>query len=208
MKRFSGAFLIWFLGLAICATIVSLAFGHADMPVASYVSRFSKHFADLGEGLGSALILSLETMTALALVIARLMRGRISPFGKVLLLACVTSICAYGINSAVLKVLFGVPNPGQVLEGARHTFHLWSGSRSSSFPSGHMMLAGAFAGVFMRLYPRSIWLLASLLLIAAILLIVGDWHFLSDVVAGAFLGVSGGLLAGEAWIAHTGRQMR
>jgi membrane-associated phospholipid phosphatase len=92
-----------------------------------------------------------------------------------------------------------------VLHGAPHALNLWKGSAMSSFPSGHMMLSGAFAGVFMRLYRASIRPLAALLLIAAVLLVVGDWHFLSDVVAGSFLGLSAGALAGEAWSARLGR---
>jgi len=66
-----------------------------------------------------------------------------------------------------------------------------------------MVLAGAFAGVFMRLYRSSILPLAALLLIAAVLLIVGDWHFVSDVIVGTFVGVSVGLLAGEVWLIHS-----
>jgi uncharacterized membrane protein YoaK (UPF0700 family) len=66
-----------------------------------------------------------------------------------------------------------------------------------------MVLAGAFAGVFMRLYRTSILPLSALLLIAAVLLIAGNWHFVSDVIAGAFVGVSAGLLAGEVWLAHS-----
>jgi uncharacterized membrane protein YoaK (UPF0700 family) len=68
-----------------------------------------------------------------------------------------------------------------------------------------MVLAGAFAGVFMRLYKSSIWPLSALLLLAAVLLLVGDWHFLSDIIAGAYLGISAGILGGEGWAAHTAR---
>jgi hypothetical protein len=68
-----------------------------------------------------------------------------------------------------------------------------------------MVLAGAFAGVFMRLHKASIRLFSALLLIAAGLLLVGDWHFLSDIIAGAFLGTSAGILAAEGWAAHSAR---
>jgi hypothetical protein len=37
-------------------------------------------------------------------------------------------------------------------------------------------------------------------------LLVGDWHFLSDIIAGAFLGTSAGILAGEGWAAHSARK--
>lgn len=66
-----------------------------------------------------------------------------------------------------------------------------------------MVLVGAIAGVFMRLYRTSVLPLSALLLIGAALLIAGDWHFVSDVIAGTFLGVSAGLLAGEVWLVHS-----
>jgi hypothetical protein len=71
-----------------------------------------------------------------------------------------------------------------------------------------MVLAGAFAGGFIRLYRKSILLFSGLLLVGAALLIVGDWHFISDVIAGTFAGVSAGLLAGEVWLVHLSRLLR
>jgi membrane-associated phospholipid phosphatase len=114
-------------------------------------------------------------------------------------------MCAYVVNDHILKVFFGVPNPADVMQGAAHHFNFWMGSESSSFPSGHMVLAAAFAGFFMRRYQASIWLFSALLLIAAGLLLVGGWHFLSDIIAGAFLGTSAGILAGEGWAVHAAR---
>lgn len=114
-----------------------------------------------------------------------------------------SDLYAYAINDGTLKLLFGLPNPAAVLLGTQHAFNLLKGSSNSSFPSGHMVLAGAFAGVFMRLYRSSILPLSLLLLIAAALLIVGDWHFVSDVIAGTFGGISAGLLAGELWLVHS-----
>jgi membrane-associated phospholipid phosphatase len=156
----------------------------------------------LGEGIGSAFILAVETITVMGLVLVRITYGKIPSLGEALAVACLTSICSYGIDDNVLKLFFGVPNPFDVLHGAEHAFNFWKGSPDSSFPSGHMVLAAAFAGVFMRLYRASIWPLSILLLVAAGLLIVGDWHFLSDVIAGAFAGISAGLLAGELWTVH------
>jgi membrane-associated phospholipid phosphatase len=159
----------------------------------------------LNTAFGSRLILSAESAVILFTVLARLVRGRISVFAERLAIACLVSMCAYVVNDHVLKVFFGVLDPADVVHGGEHTFNLWMGSEGSSFPSGHMVLAGAFAGFFMRLYKASIWLFSALLLIAASLLLVGDWHFLSDIVAGAFLGTSAGILAGEGWAAHSAR---
>ena len=206
MNRFSVAIRIWLLSLAVCSVAVVLSFLWFDTTIAAYCAQFSHHLRGLGEGLGSAIILALETLTVIALVLARLIRGKLSPSAEALAMACLASICAYGIDSSVLKLYFGVPTPDTMLLGVGHSFNFWSGSPRSSFPSGHMVLAGAFAGVFMRLYRFSIVPLSIFLLFGAILLIVGDWHFLSDVIAGAFLGISAGLLAGELWKVHSRRE--
>jgi membrane-associated phospholipid phosphatase len=175
------------------------------VPAALYFWNVGHLRSPLNVAFGSAVILFAESAVILFTVLARLVRGHISVFGETLAIACLVSMCAYVVNDHVLKVFFGVPNPADVVHGARHSFNFWMGSDNSSFPSGHMVLAGAFAGVFMRLNKASIRLFSALLLIAAGLLLVGDWHFLSDIIAGAFLGTSAGILAGEGWAAHLAR---
>ena len=194
---------MWFLSLLICTLAVAATFVYFDVPIARRVNGILGLAESLGKGFASAVLLSIEAAAALVLVFIRITRGHLSRFGEATALACLTSICAYAINDGALKLFFGVPNPAAVLHGTRHAFDLLTGSSNSSFPSGHMVLAGAFAGVFMRLYRASILPFSALLLIAAVLLIAGDWHFVSDVIAGTFLGVSAGLLAGEVWLAHS-----
>ena len=203
MKRFTVFVQIWLLLFVVCAAVVALSFTHIDMPIALHFWRVGRFLSPLNAAFGAAVILSLESAVALGLILARVVRGHISRFAEALAIACLASICTYGVNSEVLKPFFGVPIPAEVMEGARHTFNFLMGSGNSSFPSGHMMLAGAFAGVFMRLRRASVWPLSALLVLAAGLLVVGGWHFLSDVIAGTFVGVSAGILAGEAWTVHS-----
>lgn len=202
MKRFSLVLRIWSASLLACAALAAFSFVELDVPVAHRVWRFGHHLSPLGASLGATVILTVEAAVVLGLIVARLTRGHISRFAEAVGVACLASICAYGINDQVLKPVFGVRTPAEVIAGARHTFHFAMGVTYSSFPSGHMVLAGAFAGVFMRLYRTSVRPLSGLLLLAAALLVAGDWHFISDVIAGAFLGVSAGMLAGELWVVH------
>jgi len=205
LNHFSVVIRIWFVSLVVCAAIVAFSFLRMDVPAALYFWNVDHLRSPLNMAFGSTVILTAEAAVILFTVLARLLRGQISVFGETLAIACLVSMCAYVVNDHVLKVFFGVPNLADVVHGAGHSFNFWMGSDNSSFPSGHMVLAGAFGGFFMRLYKASIRIFAALLLIAAGLLLVGDWHFLSDIIAGAFLGVSAGILAGEGWAAHTAR---
>lgn len=204
MNRFPVFLRIWLLSLAVCAAVVAFSFAQIDVPLALHLWTAGRLLSALNTAFGAAVLLTLESAVTLGLILARVVRGHLSRFGEALAIACLASICAYGVNSEVLKPFFGVATPAQLMKGARHTFNLLMGSAESSFPSGHMVLAGAFAGVLMRLYRSSIRPLAGLLALAAGLLIVGDWHFLSDIIAGTFVGVSAGILAGEAWLVHSG----
>lgn len=205
LNRFAVVIWIWSVSLAACAAIVAFTFLRMDVPTAQYFWNVGHLRSPLNVAFGSAVVLSAQSAVILFMVLVRLVRGHISVFGETLAIACLVSMCAYVVNDHVLKVFFGVPNPADVMHGAGHSFNLWMGSMNASFPSGHMVLAGAFAGVFMRLYKASIPLFSALLLVAAGLLVVGDWHFLSDIIAGAFLGTSAGILAGEGWAAHSAR---
>jgi membrane-associated phospholipid phosphatase len=204
-RRFAVVIGIWALALAACAAVVAVSILRWDVPIALHFWNAARRLNPLGQAFGATVLLSAESAAILFIVVGRLVRGRVSAFEETLALACLASMCAYVFNDHVLKVLFGVPSPRDLIHGAGHSFNFLLGSDSSSFPSGHMALAGAFAGVFMRLYRASIWPLAALLLLAAVLLLVGDWHFLSDIIAGAFLGTSAGILAGEGWAAHAAR---
>lgn len=197
---------LWSASFAVCAAVVIVSFFHFDLPIASYSSGlFHKQMA-FGQELTSAILLSLEAVVLIILVLVRLTRGKLPSSAEVLAIACVASLCAYSIDSNVLKSFFGVPRPDDVLlGGVPHVFHFWNGAPENSFPSGHMVIVSAFAGAFMRFYRNSIWPLSIFLIVVAVLLVAGGWHFLSDVIAGTFVGVSAGLLAGELWILHSSR---
>lgn len=197
MKRLSRLVLGWVLTAGATGALVTFLFARVDVPVAHHFWKVGRFLSPLGTAFGSVVILSAESAIILGVGFMRLVRGHVSRFAATLATACLTSVATYVLNDAVLKVLCGVPNIADVMHGTRHGFNIWMGSDMSSFPSGHMVLAGAFAGVFMRLYGNSVWPLSALLMLAGGLLVSGDWHFSSDVVAGTFFGLSAGLLAGE-----------
>ncbi len=91
----------------------------------------------------------------------------------------------------IFKLVFGRINTRFWLEhkvsDSFHWFH--GGGDYSGFPSGHMTVFSAFFAAVWLFYPRYRSLSVGLALVLAVALIVTDYHFLSDVIAGAYLGL-------------------
>jgi membrane-associated phospholipid phosphatase len=69
-------------------------------------------------------------------------------------------------------------------------FHWFSGlERFSGFPSGHMAVFTALIAVLWRLQPRFRPTYLVVLMLLAMALIATNYHFFSDVIAGAYLGL-------------------
>ena len=83
-------------------------------------------------------------------------------------------------------------NPSLIRDGAYgfHPFH--GGAGWSSFPSGHTAAIAAVVGVLWWWVPcyRPLW--ALLVLLTALGLLLGNFHFLGDIVAGGYLGFAVG----------------
>jgi membrane-associated phospholipid phosphatase len=174
-----------------------------DMPIARYFLGGSGHVAGLAGLLGSPELVAGEASLMAILAIIRIMRGTLPDYAKALFVACVASLSAFTINDFTLKVVFGRYNPHVFFQAAPlSVFNFLHGDHTSAFPSGHMVMATAFAAVLIRTYFRTLPLFAGLLCLGAYLLLLGDWHFLSDVIAGTFVGGTIGLVAGELWCEH------
>jgi membrane-associated phospholipid phosphatase len=194
----------WWTALLAVAIAIPVCIRWVDYPVASKFLHLSKQLGTVGKIFGGRTIVAGEFSIIAGLTLARIKIGSLPEMAKILLVACSTSVMAYTLNDFVLKIVFGRQSPAAYYESHQAgIFHLFRGDDLSSFPSGHMTLAAAFLGVFFRLYSRA--RVASLLLaiLGSIVLIVGDWHFISDVIAGTFLGFTTGLIVGELWIMHT-----
>lgn len=90
------------------------------------------------------------------------------------------------------KQLFGRATPRFWLDHPDvYGFHwLHGGNAYGSFPSGHMAVFTAMILPLWRFYPRYRPLYVSFLLLLASAMIITDYHFLSDVLAGAYLGLA------------------
>lgn len=194
------AFPVWLIGFFLTVAASTLSFIWIDVPVAHHFADNADRFGIIAAGLSGMVLLAVESAVVVGFLLLRILRGELSPLAKAVTVSSIASICAYLLNEVLLKFLFGVPSPPEMLfQNAGHAIHFLSGDVQDGFPSGHMMLAGAFAGAFIRAYPRMTGWLFSLLALGALILVWGDWHFVSDVIAGTFLGVTVGLV-----VAHPG----
>ena len=172
-------------------------------PIAQYFLGLSAHIAAMSGPLGSSELVTVDALLMAALAIIRIVRGSLPDYSKAVFVACGASLLAFILNDYTLKIIFGRYNPHVFFTiQPDRLFNFMHGNQTSAFPSGHMVMATAFAAVLVRAYFRTWPLFAGLLGLAAILLVLGDWHFLSDVIAGIFVGGTVGLMAGELWCEH------
>ena len=198
----------WLLGIASCAVLTGLAYALADRPIALLAH------ADLH---GFALFVWLtylpEPLIPLASVVligfaAAVALGRTpGPLGAVLVRCSVSLLVATALKDQ-LKYAFGRTwpetwtngNPSFIGNGVFGFVPFHGGAGWSSFPSGHMTAICAVVSVLWLAWPRFRWLYP----IPAALVVVGllgaDFHWLSDTIAGAYLGTAAGVttaLAGK-----------
>jgi membrane-associated phospholipid phosphatase len=177
-------------------TLVALGYFFVDRPVAFYVHR--QQFADL-----HALkwltypppVLQAWAPAGLAALLVRRAWGPFSRWERVLLAACVSMIMADQFRQS-LAYVFGrywpetwiQDNPSLIRDGAYgfHPFH--SGSAFDSFPSGHATRTLGLAAVVWIAYARWRWACVLASVAEAVALLGLNYHFVSDVIAGGFVG--------------------
>jgi len=105
-------------------------------------------------------------------------------------IALLASVC---LVEFLFKPMFCRAVPMQYLWDHVYGFH-WLQWCDGSFPSGHADQAAAILTVAWVYYPRWRWLYLLAMAGLAFALMAGEWHFLSDVIAGGFVG------AFSAWL--------
>jgi membrane-associated phospholipid phosphatase len=121
------------------------------------------------------------------------------------------SLALGAMAKAELKFAFGRTwpetwtrnNPSLIRDHVYGFFPFHGGPGYASFPSGHTTVVCAVMTVFWICYPRFRPLYALAMAAVAIGLVGANFHFLSDVIAGAFLGVSVGWISVALWESGT-----
>ncbi|MEJ2378526.1 MAG: phosphatase PAP2 family protein [Pseudolabrys sp.] len=115
---------------------------------------------------------------------------------------CSVSVAMGQVIKNQLKFVFGrtwpdtwIGNNPSFIHDHVYGFNLFHGGGYASFPSGHMIATCALIAVLWIRYPQLKPLYALTALAVAVDLVGANFHFLSDVIAGAFVGATTGWLA-------------
>ena len=172
-------------------TIVSIKYLDVEISIGimhfiqsiNFLKRFTEHIPDL---LFQFVVLA--TVLMWTVYFYKLHRKKFDTETKFLQLAATVLPVAY-LAKTLLKFVFGRTFPRDWLLHNQQLAFQWFKHWSSSFPSGHMVVFAAFGAAILIYYPKYRKpVLISLILLGAAL--VGtDYHFLSDVIAGAYLGI-------------------
>lgn len=184
--------------LLIAFVLCVFSFFFLDKPIAIFMSHFN-HFGDhlLGNSdftgaLTTAvyyLIVALMAWYAFERIIIKKKNKRIQCIGLISL----TFPVAFFIKTN-LQILFGRMPPrylddNHLLFLRKEDLYGFHPFQMGSFPSGHMTIFTAALTMLCYFYPRRKPLVITLLLILALLLLYYNYHFLSDIIAGTYLGV-------------------
>jgi membrane-associated phospholipid phosphatase len=201
-------FVAWFASLLTIVLIALISVQLLDRPIALWVHDIFGSPRKVGE-LASSPIFSIPLILAVAFVILGLlaiMGRRFSKLGATVLLCNISMLAADAIKNQ-LKFAFGrtwpdswKPGVVSLVQDNAYGFHFFQpGTSFESFPSGHAAVAAATLSVLWMLYPRlrAVWGIG--VVTAAVGLVALNFHFLSDVIVGSFVGVSTGLFTVALW---------
>ena len=188
----------YWLAILSCIVLVTLSIAFVDRAASSWSHATLGGIAVFGELTHLVDPLLPAAVAGLVLIgLASVLGWQRGENGTTLLASCLAIVIAVAIKEQ-LKFVFGRTwpetwvnhNPSWISDGAYgfHPFH--GGTGWTSFPSGHMTQVTALAAVFWQRAGRWRWLWAALVVLVAAGLLGADYHFVGDMVAGAYLGAA------------------
>jgi membrane-associated phospholipid phosphatase len=196
----------WIAAALVLVVAIPASIAFLDRPVASFAHEKLAPALPLFAAL-QRLSEPLPVLASLVLLwtLVQIVRGvRLSAFEDVCLRASV-AVCAAVMIKDQLKWAFGRTwpetwvqnNPSYIKDGVYGFFPFHGGQGWYSFPSGHTTLICAAMAVFWIRWPRFRALYAAAVAAVVIGLLGADYHWVSDILAGAALGAAVGLVAAD-----------
>jgi membrane-associated phospholipid phosphatase len=207
----------WAISLVATTLAVALSYLWLDRPIAFFSHDHlvqAPIFVDLTRI--PEFLRELSLLALVALAVWRLAGMPMSKLHVTVLLCSVSLIVAEAVKNE-LKNIFGRTwpetwvngNPSLIHDGVYGFNFFHGGVAYAAFPSGHTTAVCAVASVLWICYPKLRVLWGAAVAAVVIGLLGADYHFLSDTIAGGFLGTTTGwcavLFAGKNAIApqHT-----
>jgi len=198
----------WLVSLLVTAAVVPVCILWLDRPVAQWVHTILGEQHILFEPARSP-VLSIPFVASLLFVICGLVglnRGRFSKLESTVAVSVISTLNTIVVKDQ-LKFVFGrtwpvtwAPGIQSFLGNNAYGFHYFkSGVSFESFPSGHAAISAAIVSILWILSPNLRVLCALCVITVDIGLVALNLHFLSDVIAGSFVGLSTGLFTIALW---------
>ncbi|MGP8227694.1 MAG: phosphatase PAP2 family protein [Terracidiphilus sp.] len=183
----------WIIAFAVTAIIVVVCIVYVDRPAAEFFDTHLRHTAAWVWITRTLAPLDLTVAMALLFVLGCVIwtsSGRLLPLWTRTPLLCSWAAIWATVATLLFKRIFGRASPDpEFVQNHHYGFRLLHGAPHwHSFPSGTAMISVAIVSVLWSLQPR--WrapgaLVAALLCVAVVLT---NYHWVGDVVAGTFLG--------------------
>lgn len=202
----------WLLALLLTAAAVAVCYLWVDRPLALLAHAHSgqrETFAPLTHFPDPLLPLAAVAFVALGLWVFA--GRRLNKVATACVLSSISLTVAEATKNA-LKFVFGrlwpdtwvQNNPSFIHDGAYGFNFFHGGAGYASFPSGHTTATCALISVLWIMYPKLRALYALVVAAVGVGLIGANFHFLSDVIAGGFVGTSAGWMSVALWRARQG----
>jgi len=177
------------------ALLTYLSVRYCDRPVSLFIHDSlyrNRHWSALTSSLPSLLLLVviLISLPSAVLYFYRKRKSVLDARTRLLGFLALTLPIAYIVKS-VLKFLAGRVETRYWLHHRQvYEFHwLQGGENFNGFPSGHMIVFATLFAVILRYFPGLRLICYSLLLVLALLLVATNYHFVADVIFGAYIGL-------------------
>lgn len=199
----------WLLTFVLCVVLVILSIMSLDQLIADWVEsslRNTQIFSWITDALHPTVMIAVIAPFFLLLCGCWVIAGRRLPSWTATPLLCAWSVVWALAATVVLKEIFGraSADPSYVRDRI-YEFRLLHGSNGhESFPSGTAAISAAIASALWTRVPhlRIVWALVFVLPSTGVVLV--NFHFLADVIAGAFLGMSIGWMTAHLFNSSTG----
>jgi membrane-associated phospholipid phosphatase len=197
----------WSIGFLVTVFALFVSYVWLDRPIALFVHDRLQRFDLFSKLAYVPAIITPLVVLAFAAIALRAMSGRPLPRLQTVAVLATASLAVADAVKDQLKFAFGrtwpetwVRNNLSFIRDGVYGFNPFHGGPGfAAFPSGHMTAICAVMSVLWICYPRFRLLYAIAIAAVAVGLVAADFHFVGDVIAGGFLGVSTGWLTVALW---------